>query len=198
MIYHLRFSCSCLKTVFSADYDFGFEILNVSDLPSVNLLSRSWLSSGFFGVYVEDNYAYFTSNSILNKGLHIYDVANVSNPLFVKHYPLDGDPCDLQVVERVAYIADNEHGLILIDVSDPNSPTHQGNFTDGGRPFDVEVHGNIVYVAGLDDGLEIVEIMGLGENNVDGYNLLFISGTFFTMIFVIRFLKKRRVKSSVN
>ncbi|GAI90484.1 unnamed protein product, partial [marine sediment metagenome] len=108
------------KTVFSADYDFGFEILNVSDLPNVHLLSKSERTSGFFGVYVENHYAYFTANSIIEKGLHIYDVKNISNPTLVNIFPMEGNPCDLQVIDSIAYIADYEAGLFMINVSDPN------------------------------------------------------------------------------
>ena len=69
------------ETVFSADYVYGFEMLNVSDLPSVHLYSKLARTSGFFGVYVENNYAYFTANNI-EKGIHIYDVFRPISPRY--------------------------------------------------------------------------------------------------------------------
>ena len=193
------------KTVFSADYVFGFEILSVSNLPSVHLLSKLERTSGFFGVYVENYYAYFTANSIIEKGLHIYDVKNNSDPTLMNIFPIEGNPCDLLVKDSIAFIADYENGLVMIDVSDPYSPIQLGNFSDGGKPFDVEIHGNIVYVADMDDGLEIIEIVGWGENNTDlvtntinGYNVLFLSASFIPILFMIHYLKKRGEKSSLN
>ena len=144
-------------TIISADYSHGYEILNISDPTIPQLISTQGTEPGYFGVYVENDYAYFTNNNI-EKGLFVYNIKNLSQPELVSNFSMEGNPCDLQVKDQVAFIANGEIGLQVINVSDPNSLVSIGEFSNGGQAFDVEVCDNIIYVVDMEDGVEIVEI----------------------------------------
>ncbi|WP_371804432.1 LVIVD repeat-containing protein [Candidatus Lokiarchaeum ossiferum] len=185
------------QTVFSADYEFGFEIIDASLPSNLNTLSKMNRSPGYFGVFVEKEYAYFTDNT-LEKGLHIYNINNHSKPIHVSHYSLEGDPCDLQVKNGIAYIADMEKGVYLVNISDPTNPTQLGHFSDGGEPFDVEICGNLIYVADLKDGVRIIEIFGLdGNKTIQGYNFIPIA-LFPVMVLIFKYTKKKKHLSHPN
>nr|QEE16932.1 LVIVD repeat protein [Candidatus Prometheoarchaeum syntrophicum] len=177
------------KTIYAADYEFGYEILNVSDPIGVNCISKLNQDTGFFGVYVENDFAYFTDNSF-QKGLYIYDMKNLSNPILVNSFSMEGDPCDLQVNNNIAYIADSETGLHIINVSNPNSLVQIGHYSDGGKPFDVEICDHIVYVADIEDGVEIIEWSFSNNQTISGYGLGIFVAIFITISLLQYRLKK--------
>ena len=176
------------KIIYSADYDFGYEILNISDPSNVQLISTIGHQPGYFGVYVYNDYAYFTNNNI-EKGLFIYDLSDLSNPTLVNTFSMGGNPCDLQVNNDLVYIADGENGLNIINASNPNLLVHLGQYSDGGQPFDVEISDNIIYVADMEDGVEIIE-MSSNNQAISGYGL----GIFVAILIPIYLLQYRLKK----
>ena len=183
------------KIIYSADYDFGYEILNASDPLNVQLISTIGHEPGYFGVYVYNDYAYFTNNNI-EKGLFIYDMSDLSNPTLVNTYSMEGDPCDLQVNNDIAYIADGETGLNVINVSDPNSLVLLGQYSDGGQPFDVEISDNIIYVVDMEDGVEIIE-MSSKNQIISGYGLgIFIA--ILIPIYLLQYRLKKQIRTKTK
>lgn len=177
------------QIIYSADYSYGYEILNASDPSNIQLIRRIGLDPGYFGVYVSNGYAYFTNNNN-HEGLYIYDVRNLSNISFVDSFSMGGgNPCDLQVENNLAYIADGETGLNIVNVSDPTAPELLWQLSDGGQPFDVEVSDNIVYVADMEEGVKIFEFRDSNQQNISGYH-----GGLFTLLILPIFFGAYRIK----
>jgi hypothetical protein len=66
---------------------------------------------------------------------------------------------DVQVVDNLAYIADQGNGLTIIDVKDPSSPTEVSVFREGtGGPHAIVTNGTILYMPDWIDGLEIIDV----------------------------------------
>jgi hypothetical protein len=86
-------------------------------------------------------------------------------------YDTSGTAIGLQVVGRIAYVADWHAGLQLIDVSEPDSPQHLGGILTGGYAQGVQVKGSIAYVADGNAGLQIIDVSNpLSPVRLGGYD----------------------------
>jgi hypothetical protein len=63
-------------------------------------------------------------------GLVVLDLAQPSKPDRIGEQVLDGNPQDVAVAGRFAFLANDTAGLQVVDVSDPASPSATGRLTD--------------------------------------------------------------------
>ena len=115
------------------------------------------------GVFVHEGIAYIQANR-----LHVVDFRDPANPVEIGGFDA-GWGSNVNVVDRVAYIAGWDTGLTILDVSDPTRPIKLGQFKElignydllpkgasSRQTFlDVSIIGDIAYVSfrfGLDQG----------------------------------------------
>ncbi len=66
---------------------------------------------------------------------------------------------DIEVVDRIAYVADSQNGLVIVDVSDSNDPKLITSLKDGiGNPQDITINEDLAFIADGSEGLKIVDI----------------------------------------
>lgn len=66
-------------------------------------------------------------------------------------YNTAGIACDVSVLGKYAYVADNDKGLAIIDISNPSSPTLKGSCDTPGYARDISASGNYVCIADKND-----------------------------------------------
>jgi hypothetical protein len=82
-------------------------------------ITPPWMNFSPWDIYIVDNYAYVAGGRF---GLHIFDISDQLNPVWVSQVDTVGMATDLHVADDYAYVVDNETGLIIIDVDPPDSP----------------------------------------------------------------------------
>ncbi len=106
----------------------GLVILDLSDPDHPRLVSRVYLQSEGWGIFVKDDYAYVAHGCA---GLVIIDVSDPANPDSVGGYDTPGFANDVFVSDTLAFVADMEEGLQVISVSDPSDPYLVGTHASG-------------------------------------------------------------------
>jgi hypothetical protein len=118
---------------------------------------KSTYSGAFsaFGTFVQGNYMYVAART---NGLHVIDIADPENPIFVSSTNPSGNFHDVFVSGNYAYAANSASGLRIIDVSNPKQPQSVGLYAAGGSTEGVHVVGNYAYVADNNSDFEIVDV----------------------------------------
>jgi hypothetical protein len=152
-----------LETTVSVDRDF--------DLRDV---TPGWLHFTPNSVFVDGNYAYATGGSFTVSGvsgLHIFDITNPINPVWVNKIITPHNAKDVYVSDGYAYVADGWGGLQIIDIDpvDSASIVHNvGNAIDG-YSQGVFVSGDYAYVADDEAGFMIINITEPEAAYIVGY-----------------------------
>lgn len=95
---------------------------------------------------------------ICSHNLQIVDVSNPSNPVLKSDSQYPGDePAAIQVVDNLAYIADEHRGLRIMDISDPANPNYLGSLENYGKANAITANGNYLYL-GKKYGFQILDI----------------------------------------
>jgi len=105
-------------------------------------------------ICIDGNYAY-TAGEI--HGVHIFDISNPENPVWVHKIDTDGYPNRIFIVGNYACVTD-EKGLNIIDISNPEIAEIIGYVETSDDCFDVYVEGTTAYVADEEDGLQIIDV----------------------------------------
>jgi len=113
------------------------------------------------------------SNSSLNRGLFIIDVADPENPALLGQYKTDYHTYGVAVAGNLVYLATND--LEVVDITDPESPDPAGSYETAGYVFQVFVRDNIAYTLGYEfnilDISDITNPVQLASYNISGYDL---------------------------
>ncbi|MFH1210065.1 MAG: DUF4185 domain-containing protein, partial [archaeon] len=175
--------------VFMSVWDYlQFYTVDMSDPQSPMVTHREETRGGGFGLDVKGDYAYLAMGpgcswcEVPSGGLHIYNIVNPNNPVFVGNSSQTNESSgDVDVyvdtIEMKAYVVDGETfngevgvppmfqsatpGLRIIDVSDPSNPVQLGryNITVGeGMGLSVYKVGNYAYLTGKQGGLYIIDV----------------------------------------
>ncbi len=124
------------------------EIIDISNPFSPTQLGRYNFCQQ---AYVVDNLAYV----IKSPGLHIVNVTDPTDPIFLSSLTLDGPVRDIHVANDIAYVATN--GLLLVDVKDPLSPVLAGSYDTPGNGYGVYAVDKTVYFTGETNGMQILD-----------------------------------------
>jgi PKD repeat protein len=113
-----------------------------------------WLNFSPRGVCIDGNYAYVAADV---NGLHIFDITDPVNPVWVNSIDTPGWAYDVAVSNGYAYVADYDSGLQIIDI-DPIESAHIVNFlVPLGSVVSVAVANGYAYIAGGCD-FKIVDV----------------------------------------
>jgi len=114
--------------------------------PRLNLSPEAICFSG--------NYAFLAAGY---NGVHIFDAANPSNPIWVTKIETDGCAKNIVVAGNFAYVAALEDGLQIIDISNPHAP-FVVNTIPTQYALDVAIAGGYAYVANMEKGFSIIDV----------------------------------------
>lgn len=106
-------------------------------------------------IVVENNLAYLTCGS---GGLHIYDVSNLENPIFISSYESGVEYNDLEIINDLAYIC-CVNQLLILNISNPEDIIYVGHLAFYGvNGQAIEVAGNYAYLGLMFGSFLIVDI----------------------------------------
>ena len=114
-------------------------------------LSVYWHATACDPVVVEGDYAFVTLRKSpacpmgVNQ-LHVVDVADLTNPIQVKSYPMI-NPHGLGIDDGNLFISEGDHGLKILDASDPHNVKLLRHITDI-KTFDVIPFNGVLMVTG--------------------------------------------------
>ena len=86
--------------------------------------------------------------------VRVVDVSNPETPVELGSVSTGGEPCQMEVMDDVAYVTTSSR-LLILDVSDPSLPVEIGALD--GEPCGLAVAGQIVYVADALAGLRVID-----------------------------------------
>jgi len=104
-------------------------------------LIGTWASGPCRAVYVQGNYAYIGSDSLLI----ILDISDPQNPTYVSELNTKGIIEDIQVINDLAYVAAGLEGLKIINVGNVNFPTEVGSLKLSGPMVGLHAVTNFAY-----------------------------------------------------
>jgi LVIVD repeat-containing protein len=90
--------------------------------------------------------------------LQIIEVTNAASPKRVGGYDTSGSASGLQVIARLAYIADGTNGLQVIDVGNPANPARLGGVDTEGSAQRLQIVGSLAFVADGTNGLQVIDV----------------------------------------
>jgi hypothetical protein len=147
------------KYAYTADYDSGMSVYDISDPNNLVLIKSITINGGNGGfnyITVSGKYAYisgYTGNS-----LTVVDISDPTNPTVVKIYVDDYylvQPHGIYISGKYAYVAAGGSGMAVVDISDPKNPKALN--ISGSGPMSVAVVGKYAYAVGS-DSLNIVDV----------------------------------------
>jgi hypothetical protein len=137
-----------------AGYEFGLQILNVSN-PAALTLVGSCDTAGFLSdVEVAGQLAYLSDN---NGGLQVLDVSVPATPTRLGGYGTVGGANAVEVLGNVAYMADRD-GVRIVDVTTPEDPRPLSEYATPDTAYGLDLVGDRLYVADSRSGLLIFDI----------------------------------------
>jgi hypothetical protein len=94
------------------------------------------------------------------KGIYIFDVSDISNPVLInrfKDYQGEGD--DFAVEGDFAYIADKLGGMAITSIADPMMPFNLGYCNLPDSPTGIEMQGQHAYISDyINGGVQVVDV----------------------------------------
>jgi hypothetical protein len=113
-----------------------------------------WLNITPSEIYFDGDYAYIAAG--LN-GLHIFDISNPVNPVWITMIDTPGWARDIYVKEDYAFVADSS-GLLIINIDPPLSGYIVASVDTPSQANSVDVSDGYAYVACLNSGLQVVDV----------------------------------------
>ena len=108
-----------------------------------------------FHICINGRYAYIASKV---NGVHILDITDPLNPVWVNCIKTPGKAYDVQVSGKYAYIADGSAGLHILDVESPKEAKIVQTIDTPGNAYGVAVRAGYAYIADGLSGMEVIDI----------------------------------------
>lgn len=164
---------------------------DLADMANVTPVSYPVVENGqrvsVKDVCVQDDYAYLAyfwlTPDGYDSGLHIVDVSDPTNPVFVGDGQLSSSFAEIKKAQSIVvsddgnyvYIADMFNGLGVFDVSDPANPEIEA-YSYMASALDVAVSGDYAYLACAGSGINVVNVADTNfTDNVDSLNIVAFS-----------------------
>jgi len=149
----------------------GLIILDVSDPETPELVSKTYIE-GQQNELREYNIAFYNHFALIAKGetdLHILDIADPANPVYVASFDIFGRALGIDMMDHYAVVVGTQ-GLYVIDVQTPSDPQLVGQWgAIGGE--NVVISGHYAYVTKFLEGLFIYDLIDpYSPQRVGGYN----------------------------
>jgi hypothetical protein len=138
-------------TAFIADIFNGVFVLDIST-PSYPVIIGSTITSAN-DIDVSGDYLYVC----LNTGIRIYDISDLTNPISLTYYSIDGYTNHIKVVGNYAFLSIGSDGLLILNIQDPSHPFVVDQWESTSYVSCVEVVGNTLYLCNY-AGVEIFDI----------------------------------------
>ncbi len=116
-------------------------------------ISNILLPGMALGAAVNGNFVYV---SVMQKGLIIFDISDVNNPVETSTFEMLSGNTKLFFSNNTIYVMDSG-GVSIIDVSNPSSPTRVGSIGNSDIQ-DVYVEGDYAYIPAKESGVYIYDI----------------------------------------
>jgi hypothetical protein len=148
--------------VFVGNWWDGFTIIDISDPSNPSYVTKefNWNSNAIPGeewcyvsdLDVEGNYLYVIDYKPFEdddtKGLYIFDISDIENPVLVKRYQQQSQKSwRIKVQSGYVYLADAYGGIEVIDVTNPTAPQTVAYLELMDVVYNLDIHFGYVYAA---------------------------------------------------
>jgi hypothetical protein len=147
--------------LYCAEYDQGFEIIDVSNPQNLTSLGKYNTSGSAYGIAVQDNKAYVAD---YHKGLVVVDVANAAAPQKITTFSTHDLAYDVVVFDTLACVAIGGTGLEIIDLTEKAYP-EVVPFDDNGTAEAISRCNTNIFVADGSGGVKIVSV-DVGQSTI--------------------------------
>ena len=106
------------KLLYVANKAAGLSIVDISDIYSPRVVSRTASVGQNYGLAKKGNFVYMADNLA---GLIVYDVTNIKKPVKVSEFAVKGEAWDVKIKDNYAYVAAGLAGLVVVDITDPKA-----------------------------------------------------------------------------
>jgi len=130
------------------------DIINVSDLSTVEMIGTLDIPSDAEGLFVRDSLVFLAATT---SGLQIVNCSDPTTPYLTGSYDTPGWARQIFIEGEYAYVADIS-SLEIINVSDPSDPQWESSYDTPGYEQDVFIGENIAFVSTNDEGLQILDL----------------------------------------
>ena len=128
---------------YAVDDPSGFYVLDLSQTDMWEPMSALQSAAGPRFVEAEGTLAV-----LLGQGaLQVYDISTPTSPVHRSTYPTPGAARRVELIGRLAYLADGEQGLLVLDLEDSENPQVAGAHTPSEPVRDVAVGNGVVLLA---------------------------------------------------
>jgi hypothetical protein len=122
--------------------DSGFAVLDLAIPEAPQLIASTSVITGYtLGVYM--GHAYIRQE----RDLQIVDITNLSHPVIVGTYAIEGGLWPIGFREHYAYLGSYTRGVEIVDIAAPAAPRKVGVYKPDGYAVDIQVVGQYGYVA---------------------------------------------------
>ncbi|MGM0365855.1 MAG: transglutaminase domain-containing protein [Actinomycetota bacterium] len=141
-------------------------VADVTDKEEPQLTGSCELPPGTAGVYVEDDFAYISNNTLefesgeAESYLQLVDITDKNNPRAVSRCLLPGQGWEIDMVSDYVLVSDLDGGVHAVDISQKESPRLANSFYTSGTSYDVTIEGNYGYIADGFSGLAVLALSG--------------------------------------
>lgn len=140
-----------------------FNIVNITDLRSPNVLYQRSFPASVRGVALIDSFAVISCEQL---GIYIFDV-RLDSLKIVGWFDTPGNARDVFVQDSLAFVADGADGLVIINIKDKSNPQHVCSIDLPGYARKIYILDNLLYVALGDSGLGVVDISNPSQPKID-------------------------------
>ncbi len=129
-----------------ANYDFGLQIIDISDHENPRLVNTFGVDSPVT-IDVDNQYAYLGKNNFI-----LLDIINIEDPLNPvragQYYDIDRSTKvkDISVNGGYAFFADSLNGLYIVNVNDPSAPYFEGTINTEYGATDIFIDSEYAYI----------------------------------------------------
>jgi hypothetical protein len=150
--YNLKFNKDYLYSLQGYREISFFNITDVSNITYITSLNLTG-SSSIRECIISDDTLY-----VMNSTTQIYDVTDISNPVYVSTYPDIEYGNKIKLYSNYAYILDSYNHLKILNIIDSNNPQLIATINFGGSTLDISCEGNLAAIANSIDGVLIFDI----------------------------------------
>jgi len=152
----------------------GVRVIDFSDPANPTFVAHmhGWVNGAVPGeefcyaqaVEVQGNYCYILDYGPFEdddtKGIYIFDVSDIANPVLINRYKnYQGEGDDFAVMGDYAYIADKLGGMGITSISDPSVPINLGYCNLPDAPTGIAVQGQHAYISDyINGGIQVVDV----------------------------------------
>jgi|GEM_PF-1660238 len=136
----------------------GVAIIDISDLHEPIQISNIGDENGAFGVYIEEDKAYYGDEAA---NLCIEDISDKNNPVSLSEFTITEALGDVKKIDTIIFGASWNGKLVIIDISDNETPEFMGSFDSGGQGIGLAYFNHTVYFANSAHGLILIDVSDL-------------------------------------